>query len=92
VLVMSVNPGFGGQSFIPRSAAKIAEIRGRLDAASSPALIAVDGGVDAGTAPIVVAAGARVLIAGTAIFGGKPGRAAQALAELRAAATAACPC
>ena len=91
VLVMSVNPGFGGQSFIPRSAAKIAEIRARLDAASSPALIAVDGGIDTGTAPVVVAAGARVLIAGTAVFRGERGRAARALAELRAAATTARP-
>lgn len=88
VLVMSVNPGFGGQAFIPRSADRIAEVRARLDAAGAPALIAVDGGIDAGTTPIVVAAGARVLIAGTAVFGSKTGSAAQAVAELRAAAHA----
>jgi ribulose-phosphate 3-epimerase len=89
VLVMSVNPGFGGQNFIPRSADRIADVRARLDAAGSPALIAVDGGIDTGTAPIVVAAGARVLIAGTAVFRGKAGSAAQALADLRAAAATA---
>lgn len=89
VLVMSVNPGFGGQAFIPRSAARIAEVRARLDAAGSPALIAVDGGIDTGTAPVVVAAGARVLIAGTAVFGGKAGSVAKALVDLRTAATAA---
>jgi len=89
VLVMSVNPGFGGQNFIPRSADRIADVRARLDAAGSPALIAVDGGIDTGTAPIVVAAGARVLIAGTAVFRGKAGSAALALADLRAAAATA---
>lgn len=69
VLVMSVNPGFGGQSFIPRSVAKIRAIRALLDAAGSEADIEVDGGIDAGTAPAVVAAGARILVAGQAIFG-----------------------
>jgi ribulose-phosphate 3-epimerase len=88
VLIMSVNPGFGGQSFIPRSPARIAELRARLDAAASPALISVDGGIDLHTAPAVTAAGARVLVAGTAIFKSGPGRLAQAVAELRAAATA----
>ncbi len=85
VLVMTVNPGFGGQSFIPRSPAKIREMRTALDQAGVPALIAVDGGIDVDTAPAVVAAGARVLIAGTAVFKGA-GKAARALRDLRAAA------
>lgn len=70
VLVMSVNPGFGGQTFIPRSTRKVAEVRALLDAAgNTSALIEVDGGIDAATAPAVVAAGARILVAGNAIFG-----------------------
>jgi ribulose-phosphate 3-epimerase len=69
VLVMSVNPGFGGQQFIPRSTLKVAEVRGALDRAGNPqALIEIDGGIDARTAPEVVAAGARILVAGNAIF------------------------
>lgn len=91
VLVMSVNPGFGGQSFIRHSTAKIAEVRARFEAMRSPALIAVDGGIDVETAPQVVAAGARVLIAGTAIFKGEPAATAGALAALRAAASGAVP-
>jgi ribulose-phosphate 3-epimerase len=70
VLVMSVNPGFGGQRFITRSIGKVAEVRAALDAAGNhSALIEVDGGIDAETAPAVVAAGARILVAGNAIFG-----------------------
>jgi ribulose-phosphate 3-epimerase len=70
VLVMSVNPGFGGQQFIPRSVRKIADVRALLDrCGNSRAAIEVDGGVDATTAPLVVAAGARILVAGNAIFG-----------------------
>jgi ribulose-phosphate 3-epimerase len=70
VLVMSVNPGFGGQRFIPRSTRKVAEVRAALDAAGNhTALIEIDGGIDPTTAPAVVAAGARILVAGNAIFG-----------------------
>lgn len=69
VLVMSVNPGFGGQSFIPRSVAKIRAIRALLDAAGNPAPIEVDGGIGVTTAPLVAAAGASILVAGNAIFG-----------------------
>jgi ribulose-phosphate 3-epimerase len=68
VLVMSVNPGFGAQSFIPRSLHKIAAIRRLLDAAGNPAPIEVDGGIDRTTAGPVVAAGASILVAGNAIF------------------------
>ena len=69
VLVMSVNPGFGGQTFIPRSESKIQAIRALLDAAGNPAPIEVDGGVDASNAARLVAAGATILVAGSAIFG-----------------------
>ena len=90
VLVMSVNPGFGGQSFIPRSEAKVAAVRAALDAAgNSDASVEIDGGIDLRTAPRVVRAGARLLVAGSAIFNTRdPERAAR---ELKAAAAAALP-
>jgi ribulose-phosphate 3-epimerase len=69
VLVMSVNPGFGGQTFIPRSESKVKEVRALLDRAGNTlAPIEIDGGIDLATAPRVVAAGARILVAGSAIF------------------------
>ena len=69
VLVMSVNPGFGGQTFIPRSESKVREVRRILDLAKNLAApVEIDGGIDAHTAPRVVAAGARILVAGSAIF------------------------
>jgi ribulose-phosphate 3-epimerase len=68
VLVMSVNPGFSGQTFIPRSESKVREVRAMLDRAGNSALVEIDGGIDAETAPRVVAAGARILVAGSAIF------------------------
>ena len=70
VLIMSVNPGFGGQSYIPTSTAKIARLRAMLDAIGSTAELEVDGGIKPGNAAEVVAAGATVLVAGSAIFGG----------------------
>ena len=69
VLVMSVNPGFGGQTFIPRSIEKIRAVRALLAAAGNAAPIEVDGGVDLTTVAEVVAAGADMLVAGNAIFG-----------------------
>jgi ribulose-phosphate 3-epimerase len=70
VLVMSVNPGFGGQTFIARSESKVAAVRAMLDRSGNTAApIEIDGGIDAVTAPRVVAAGARILVAGNAIFG-----------------------
>jgi ribulose-phosphate 3-epimerase len=84
VLVMSVNPGFGGQRFIPGSLDKIRRVRALLDRAGSAAEIEVDGGVDLHTAADVVAAGAAILVAGQAVFGG--GDATQALKALRQAA------
>jgi ribulose-phosphate 3-epimerase len=69
VLVMSVNPGFGGQAFIPHSLDKLRRVRAVLDAAGSRAPIEIDGGIDTGNAADVVAAGASILVAGNAIFG-----------------------
>jgi ribulose-phosphate 3-epimerase len=68
VLVMSVNPGFGGQAFIPESESKIQRVRELLDRAGSVADIEVDGGVDTTTVQRVVSAGATVLVAGAAVF------------------------
>jgi ribulose-phosphate 3-epimerase len=68
VLVLSVNPGFGGQVFIEQSLRKIAEIRTMLDEAGSEADLEVDGGINVQTTEQVVAAGATVLVAGTSIF------------------------
>ncbi|MFN8057814.1 MAG: ribulose-phosphate 3-epimerase [Vicinamibacterales bacterium] len=84
VLVMSVNPGFGGQSFIERSTDKIRRLRELLVRRGSRARIEVDGGIDATTAPRVVGAGAEILVAGQAVYGG--GQPAAAIQALRAAA------
>jgi ribulose-phosphate 3-epimerase len=69
VLVMSVNPGFSGQAFIPHSLEKLRRVRAVLDAAGSSALIEIDGGIDQSNVSDVVAAGANILVAGNAIFG-----------------------
>ena len=69
VLVMSVNPGFGGQRFIPSSIEKVRTMRALLESVGNPASIAVDGGVDLTNAGELVAAGANILVAGSAIFG-----------------------
>lgn len=87
VLVMTVNPGFGGQTFIPRSPSKVRAVRALLRRAGSAAPIEVDGGIDVQTAPRIVAAGADILVAGHAIFG--TGDPAGAIRALRAAAEAA---
>ena len=84
VLVMSVNPGFGGQTFIPRSPSKIQAVRALLDRQGNAAPIEVDGGIDGTNAARIIEAGASILVAGTSIFGtGDPERATR---ELRAAA------
>ena len=69
VLCMTVFPGFGGQSFMAEVVPKIAEVRAALDARGLGAELEVDGGIDEETAPVVVRAGARVLVAGSAVFG-----------------------
>lgn len=81
VLVMTVEPGFGGQSFMYDQLPKISRIRELVDTLSPMCEIEVDGGIDAVTAPLVVEAGADVLVAGSAIFG-KADRAA-AIAQIR---------
>ena len=86
VLVMTVNPGFGGQTFIPRSESKVRAVRDLLRREGSTAPIEVDGGIDVHTAPRIVAAGADILVAGNAIFGAPDPE--KAIRDLRAAATA----
>ncbi|MFC2045687.1 ribulose-phosphate 3-epimerase [Chloroflexota bacterium] len=68
VLVMTVNPGFGGQTFIEATLGKIVRLRNELDRRNLVAELEVDGGINAGVAPRVVEAGARVLVAGAAVF------------------------
>ena len=83
VLVMSVNPGFGGQSFIHSQLKKIEAIRKRIDALGKPIHLEVDGGVNAETARLCVDAGADVLVAGSATFKGGPGQYAANIAALK---------
>lgn len=68
ILVMSVNPGFGGQAFLPGSASKIRRVRALLDRVGNPAPIEVDGGIDLDTVTTVVRSGAEILVAGSAVF------------------------
>ena len=81
VLVMSVNPGFGGQSYIQTSTEKIRRLRKLIDERGLKTLIEVDGGVHQNNVKEVIAAGADVLVAGSAVFGAKDYR--RAIAELR---------
>lgn len=83
VLVMSVNPGFGGQSFIDSQLRKVEAIRRRIDATGRPIHLEVDGGVNVETARQCVDAGADVLVAGSATFKGGPGHYAANIAALR---------
>ena len=83
VLVMSVNPGFGGQSFIHSQLRKVEAIRKRIDALGKPIHLEVDGGVNAETARLCVDAGADVLVAGSATFKGGPAKYAENIAALR---------
>ena len=83
ILVMTVNPGFGGQKFISSQIKKIAEIRQRIDDSGRQIDLQVDGGIDQTTAKLVVDAGANVLVAGTASFKGGPGAYADNIDRLR---------
>lgn len=83
VLVMSVNPGFGGQSFIENSLSKIADLRLMIDQTGRTIDLEVDGGVTPETAPRIIEAGADVLVAGTAVFKDGPGGYAANIATLR---------
>ena len=82
ILLMSVNPGFGGQRFIAASTDKVRRLRELLDARDSTVVLEIDGGIDPHTAPQAVAAGARMLVAGSAVFGASGGP-AQGLKRLR---------
>ncbi|MFT6473005.1 ribulose-phosphate 3-epimerase [Qipengyuania profunda] len=83
VLVMSVNPGFGGQSFIHSQLRKVEAIRERIETLGKPIHLEVDGGVNAETARLCVDAGADVLVAGSATFKGGPGKYAANIAALK---------
>ena len=83
ILVMSVNPGFGGQAFIPGQLKKIARLRQMIDASGRDIELEVDGGVAPETAPLCVQAGATALVAGTAVFTGGPEAYARNIAALR---------
>jgi ribulose-phosphate 3-epimerase len=85
-LVMTINPGFGGQKLIPRTLTKVEAVRSEIDRQGLPTELEVDGGVDAGNAVRCVSAGATVLVAGTAVFGHAEG-AEGGLRELRASLT-----
>lgn len=87
VLVMSVDPGYGGQTFLPHSESKLRAVRRLLDSVGSTAQVEVDGGVDHTNAARIVAAGADILVAGHAIFGAPD--AERATRELRSAAAGA---
>ncbi|MGH7025156.1 MAG: ribulose-phosphate 3-epimerase, partial [Caulobacteraceae bacterium] len=83
ILVMTVNPGFGGQKFITSQLAKIERLRAMIDASGRDIVLEVDGGVDPETAPLCVAAGATALVAGSAVFNEGPTRYAENIAALR---------
>jgi ribulose-phosphate 3-epimerase len=83
VLVMTVNPGFGGQKFIARQLDKIAALRRRIDASGRAIDLEVDGGITADNAKTVIDAGADALVAGTATFAGGSGRYAENIRRLR---------
>ncbi len=85
VLIMTVNPGFGGQRLIPRTLGKVAQIRAAIAALDQPIELGVDGGVDRETIADLARSGADVFVAGSAIFGAAEGI-AEAMAALRAAA------
>jgi ribulose-phosphate 3-epimerase len=87
VLVMSVNPGFGGQSFIASALDKVREVRRRIDATGRDIWLEVDGGINAGNIGAVAAAGADTFVAGSAVFGAKDR--AEAMRRLRAGLAAA---
>jgi ribulose-phosphate 3-epimerase len=88
VLVMTVNPGFGGQEFIESTLPKIRRVRELIEGRRPTCELEVDGGIDETTAPRVVTAGARVLVAGSAIFGARDGVAAATARLLRSARAA----
>jgi len=87
ILVMSVNPGFGGQSFIDSQLRKIEQLRQKIDATGRDIILEVDGGLNPETAPKAISAGVTAIVAGSAVFKGGPDRYAQNISALRAGAT-----
>ncbi len=85
ILVMSVNPGFGGQKFIPQALDKLSALRRLIDESGRAIDLEVDGGINRETAPQAIAAGADLLVAGTATFAGGPGAYADNIRALRGA-------
>lgn len=83
ILVMSVNPGFGGQSFIESQLRKIEVLRRKIDDSGRDIILEVDGGVNAEVAPRVIAAGVTAIVAGSAAFRGGPDHYASNIAALR---------
>lgn len=83
ILVMSVNPGFGGQAFLPSQLAKIRQLRERIDASGRDIILEVDGGINAETAPKVIDAGVTAIVAGSAVFKGDPNAYAENIKALR---------
>lgn len=83
ILVMSVNPGFGGQSFIESQLRKIETFRKKIDATGRDIILEVDGGLNPATAPKAIAAGVNAIVAGSAVFKGGPGHYAGNIAALR---------
>jgi len=83
ILVMTVNPGFGGQKYIQSQGAKIKRLRELIDASGLDIDLEVDGGVNAETSKLAIAAGANVLVAGTAVFAGGPDTYAANISQLR---------
>ncbi|HRJ01598.1 MAG TPA: ribulose-phosphate 3-epimerase [Hyphomonas sp.] len=83
VLVMSVNPGFGGQSFITSQLRKVEELRRMIDATGRDVILEIDGGVNAETAPKAIAAGVTAIVAGSAAFQGGPSAYAENIRALR---------
>lgn len=83
ILVMSVNPGFGGQEFIESQLTKISKIRQLIDSTGKPIDLEVDGGINLRTAPRAISAGADILVAGTATFSGGPNSYKENIAALR---------
>jgi len=82
ILLMSVNPGFGGQSFIPTSVEKLRRLRQMIDGRNLPTRIEIDGGIDAENIGMIVESGAEVIVAGSAVFGGgEPENAVKTLIE-----------
>ncbi|MEL6862391.1 MAG: ribulose-phosphate 3-epimerase, partial [Pseudomonadota bacterium] len=87
ILVMSVNPGFGGQSFIESQLQKIKTLRQKIDASGRDIILEVDGGLNPETAPRAIAAGVTAIVAGSAAFKGGPDHYASNISALRAGAT-----